>query len=116
MADAVHETLIQTHPQAVRERLEAIQAEVERRVPDAARCIAYKMPAFRIDRVFFYFEGFKKHIGVYPPVNAPADLVERTGPYRGPKGNLSFPHDQPLPLDLIGEVAETLARNYGRKG
>lgn len=116
MADETHETLFARHPDAVRERLEAIQAGVEQRVPDANRCIAYKMPAFRIDRVFFYFEGFKKHIGVYPPVNAPADLVERTQPYRGPKGNLSFPHDRPLPLDLIVEVAEALARNYGRKG
>lgn len=116
MTDETHASLFARHPDAVRERLKAIQAEVERRVPDAERCVAYKMPAFRIDRIFFYFEGFKKHIGVYPPVNAPADLVERTGPYRGPKGNLSFSHHQPLPLDLIGEVAQTLAANYGRKG
>lgn len=116
MADDIHEPLFARHPQAVRQRLEAIRAEVERRLPDATRVIAYRMPALRIDRVFFYVEGFKKHIGVYPPVNAPADLVERTQPYRGPKGNLSFPHDQPLPLDLIGEVSETLAANYGRRG
>ncbi len=98
----------------VRSRLLAIRAEVERRVPDATRCIAYRMPAFRLRRIFFYVSGFKRHIGVYPPLNEPADIVARLGPYRGPKGNLSFPHDQPLPLDLIGEVAERLAISYGR--
>jgi len=41
-----------------------------------------------------------------------ADLIARLAPYRGPKGNLIFPHTQTLPLDLIGEVAEQLARQY----
>ena len=96
----------------IRERLEAIQAEVERRVPAVTRDIGYQMPAFRRRKIFFYFSAFKKHIGVYPPVHGPADLVERLGPYRGPKGNLLFPHKDPLPLDLIGEVAEALAAQY----
>ena len=98
----------------MRKRLVAIQAEVEGRVPGTERCIAYKMPAFRRGRVFIYFAAFKGHIGVYPPVREPADLVARLEPYRGPKGNLSFLHREDLPLDLIGEVAEELARQYGR--
>ncbi|WP_255658951.1 hypothetical protein [Methylophilus sp. Leaf408] len=32
--------------------------------------------------------------------------------YRGKKGNLSFPLDQPLPLELIGQVAMALYREY----
>ena len=107
-----HETLFDAAPTEVRERLVRIQAEVERRVPGAERCIGYQMPAFRTGRIFFYFAAFKCHIGVYPPVREPADLVARLAPYRGPKGNLSFPHREPLPLDLIGEVAGELARQY----
>ena len=114
MNEATHEDHFAACAPEVRRRLSAIQAEVERRVPGASRCIAYRMPAFRRGKVFFYFAGFKRHIGIYPPLNAPADLVARLGPYRGPKGNLSFPHDAPLPLDLIGEVAEALASAYGR--
>lgn len=113
MTDAVHEALFEAAPPVIAERLVAIQAEVERRAPDAVRCVSYRMPAFRRRRVFFYFAAFKGHIGVYPPVKAPAELVARLAPWRGPKGNLSFPHDQPLPLDLIGEVAEALAAEYG---
>lgn len=96
----------------VRARLEAIQAEVERRVPAATRDIGYQMPAYRTRRIFLYFAPFKKHIGVYPPVHGPEDLLTRLAPYRGPRGNLSFPHADPLPLDLIGDVAEQLARQY----
>lgn len=96
----------------VRSRLEQIQAEVERRVPDARQCVGYQMPAFRRRRAFFYFAAFKKHIGVYPPVHGPDELLEQLAPYRGPKGNLSFPHSQPLPIDLIGRVAESLAEQY----
>ncbi|QAY75593.1 iron chaperone [Sphingosinicella sp. BN140058] len=93
-------------------RLEAIQAIVEQRVSGAERCVGYGMPAFRKTRIFFYFAAFKKHIGVYPPVTAPQLLVEELDPYRGPKGNLIFPHAAPLPLELIGRAAEALADHY----
>lgn len=114
MGEATHEDHFATCVPEVSRRLSAIQAEVQRRVPGATRCTGYGMPAFRQGKIFFYFAGFKRHIGIYPPLNGPADLVARLAPYRGPKGNLSFPHDAPLPLDLIGAVAEGLAAQYGR--
>jgi uncharacterized protein YdhG (YjbR/CyaY superfamily) len=98
-------------PQA-RRALQAIQQKVEELVPGATRCISYKMPAFRRGKVFFYFAAFQKHIGVYPPVTRDAALIEELAPYRGPKGNLSFPLGAPLPIDLIGRVAVALAREY----
>ena len=70
------------------------------------------MPAFRRGKVFFYFAAFKRHIGIYPPLHDDAALVAELEPFRGPKGNLSFPLDQPLPLELIGRVAEALHRQY----
>ena len=109
-----HEALLAENDPSVRARLEQIQAEVERLVPSAKRCVGYKMPAFRLRRIFFYFAGFRNHIGVYPPVKGPPELLADLAPYRGPKGNLSFPHVQPLPIGLIGRVAEALAETYGR--
>ena len=113
MTVTTHEALFATMPPETRARLEAIQAEVERRVPGAQRCIAYKMPAFRKGRIFFYFAGFKTHIGIFPPVSDPA-LVAELAPYHGPKGNLRFLLKDPLPLDLIGRVAATLALEYAK--
>lgn len=96
----------------VRARMEQIQAEVEARVPDAERCIGYAMPAFRQKKIFFYFAAFKSHIGVYPPVTGPARLLKKLAPYRGPKGNLTFPHKDELPVGLIGDVAAALAKQH----
>lgn len=98
-----------------RRRLEAIQALVAQRVPDAERCVSYGMPAFWLSKVFFYFAAFKKHIGVCPPVKEPPALIKELAAYRGPKGNLSFPHSAPLPLELIGRVAVALTNQYGRR-
>jgi len=111
-AEETHEAHFASMAPGVRARLERIQQEVECRVPGAQRCISYKMPAFRQRRVFFYFAAFKKHIGVYPPVTDDVALMEDTARFRGPKGNLSFPLNEALPLDLIGRVAEALSRKY----
>ncbi|OYU51046.1 MAG: hypothetical protein CFE27_13720 [Alphaproteobacteria bacterium PA1] len=109
-----HESFFQAASPEVRLRLEAIQALVERKVHGAERCVSYGMPAFRLGKVFFYFAAFKKHIGIYPPLREPDALVDELAAFRGPKGNLSFPHGEPLPLELIGRVAEALANQYGR--
>lgn len=110
-----HEAYIASVSAEARPLLEAIQARVEALLPEATRCIGYGMPAYRHGRVFFYFAAFKKHIGIYPPVNRDAALIESLAPYRGPKGNLSFPLDRPLPMDLIGRVAVALHREYAVK-
>ncbi len=113
MAFASHEEYFDSVALEARPLLEAIQAKVESLLPDAQRCVGYSMPAYRARRIFFYFAAFKKHIGIYPPVGHDAELMVELEPYRGPKGNLSFPFKQPLPLDLIGRVAVALYREHG---
>jgi uncharacterized protein YdhG (YjbR/CyaY superfamily) len=108
-----HESLFKATSPAAKHRLEAIQGIVEQSVADAQRCVSYGMAAFRKGKVFFYFASFKKHVGIYPPVSQPKTLVDELEAYRGPKGNLIFPHNAPLPIELIGRVAEALAQQYG---
>lgn len=98
-------------PPQTRAVLEEIRRRVRELVPAAEETISYGMPAFKVRKTFFYFAAFKKHIGVYPPVHDAA-LAEELAPYRGPKGNLSFPLDEPIPHELIGRVAVALARAY----
>ena len=109
---ASHEDYLATMPDH-RDRLDAILHEVQQRVPDAKPVISYNMPAFRRARIFFYVAAFRKHVGIYPPLTDDASLVAETTRYRGPKGNLAFPHDEPLPMDLIGRVVQALAAQYG---
>jgi uncharacterized protein YdhG (YjbR/CyaY superfamily) len=110
---ASHEDYLAGMAPETRALLVSIQTTVATLLPDAARCISYNMPAFRTKRVFFYFAAFKKHIGIYPPVTQDAALIHALAPYRGEKGNLSFPLDKPLPIELIGRVALALHREYG---
>jgi uncharacterized protein YdhG (YjbR/CyaY superfamily) len=114
MADDAHHEHLAGAPAAVQPLLQQIQAAVEAAVPGAERCIAYKLPAYRRGKVFFYFAAFKQHIGIYPPVSEDPALVAELQPWRGPKGNLSFPLGRPLPLGLIGRVAAALAAQYAR--
>ena len=112
-AAPTQEAYLAALPVSARARLEAVRAAVERAVPGATRCVAYRMPAWRRGRVFLYAGAFEAHVGIYPPVTDDAALVAALAPYRGPKGNLQFPLDEPMPYALIAQVAKTLAREYG---
>ncbi len=72
--------------------------------PDAEEVLSYRMPAWKQNGILIYAGAFKKHIGLYPPVTGDADLVAEAGPYSGPKGNLKFPLDKPIPYDLIQRI------------
>jgi uncharacterized protein YdhG (YjbR/CyaY superfamily) len=115
MNPSTHEDCFASASPEARHSLQAIQKKVEELLPNASRCVSYKMPAFKQERVFFYFAAFKKHIGIYPPVAKDAALIKELAPFRGPKGNLSFPLGEPLPIELIGRVALALAREYATK-
>ena len=99
---------------AVQPMLQRIRAIVREEAPQAVQAISYRIPAFKQGGVLIYFAAFSKHIGVYPPVQGDAALLEALAPYRGPKGNLSFPFSEPLPLELIGRVAKALAAQYAK--
>jgi uncharacterized protein YdhG (YjbR/CyaY superfamily) len=111
MAFASHEEYFASVSPEARRLLQSIRAKVEVLLPNASRCISYNMPAFRYERAFFYFAAFKNHIGIYPPVKN-AVLVRELAPYRNDKGNLSFPLNDPLPLELIGRIAVALSQEH----
>ena len=99
---------------AARGILESIRTLIKSRVPDAAETISYQMPAFKRKRVFIYYAAFKNHIGIYPPARGDAALDKALAPYRGEKGNLKFPLDEPMPYELIGHVVDALAEQHAR--
>jgi uncharacterized protein YdhG (YjbR/CyaY superfamily) len=109
-----HDAYLATCDESAQTRLLAIRDAIEGAAPGTSRCMAYQMPALRKGRVIAYFAVFKHHIGIYPPVTAPAELVAELAPFAGPKGNLSFPHKADLPLDLIGRVGAALAVKYAK--
>ncbi len=97
---------------AARPVLVKIRALVRASVPQAKETISYRVPAFQLSHIFIYFAAFKQHIGIYPPVKGSEALNKALKPYRGEKGNLRFPLDQPMPYALIKRVVLALKRQY----
>lgn len=110
-----HEEYIASMPSDVQKILLKVQALVEAGLPKAQRCISYGMPAYRDGKIFFYFAGFKNHLGVYPPVREDKTLIAELASYRNEKGNLTFKYKEPIPYELIGRVAAALAKEYARE-
>ena len=103
-------------PAAAQPALRRIREIVRAAAPDAEETISYKMPAFRRHGILIYFAAFKNHIGIFPPIEGDARLDEALAPYRGPKGNLRFPLNEPVPYDLIERIARLRARQDEAKG
>ncbi len=100
---------------AVQPILRRIRAIVREEAPHAQETISYRMPAFMQGGALIYFAAFKKHIGIYPPVRGDAALLQVLAPYRGEKGNLSFPLAEIMPYELIRRVARQRVKENGSK-
>jgi len=115
------DTYISGFPSPVQARLRKVRATIRANARGASEVISYRIPAFKLHRILVYYAGFKGHIGLYPPVRGNAALEKAVMRYAGPKGNLRFPHDEPLPLPLIArivrhKVKQDRERAAARKG
>ena len=102
-------------PPKVQAILKKIRATVRSAAPNAQEVISYQMPAFKQGGILIYFAGFKAHIGVFPPVSGDARLEKAVARYAGPKGNLRFPLDEPIPYDLIRRIVALKVRQNEEK-
>ena len=113
---------IAAFPPAVQSILEKIRLTIRKAAPEAQETISYRIPAFTLGGgAFIYFAAFKNHIGLYPPVKGDKKLREEISPYKGEKGNLKFPFDEPIPYALISRIArarvkERVERMPSRQG
>jgi uncharacterized protein YdhG (YjbR/CyaY superfamily) len=109
-APASIDEYIAAFPPPTQAVLRRIRATIAAASPGAREVISYRMPAFAQNGILLYFAAFKAHIGVFPPVSGDARLESALSPYRGPKGNLRFPLDEPIPYGLIRRIAALRVR------
>src|SRR5438105_3271852 len=107
---------IETFPEDVQIILEKIRRAIRKAAPEAEEAISYQMPAFKLDddKILVYFAAFKNHVGLYPP--PPKEFKKETSPYEGPKGNLKFPIDRPIPLGLVKRIVEYRVKEILEEG
>ncbi len=97
---------LKNQPPAVRRRLKEIRTIVREAAPDANEKISYRMPAFFLHGFIVYFAAFKKHIGFYPGASGIASFRDEIRGFKSAKGSVQFPHDRPLPVELIRKIVK----------
>ena len=102
-------------PMEIQVILKEIRATIKKAAPNAQETISYHMPTFKLNGNLVHFAAFKNHIGFYPTPTGIDQFSEALSGYKGAKGSVQFPLNQPIPYELISEIVkfrvqESLAR------
>ena len=107
---------IDTFPADVQSILNELRQTIKEAAPEAEETISYQMPTFTLNGNLVHFAVFKNHIGFYPTPTGIEAFQEELSPYKGAKGSVQFPIDQPLPLPLIRKIVKyRVKENLERK-
>jgi uncharacterized protein YdhG (YjbR/CyaY superfamily) len=93
-------------PKDVQQLLRKMRLTVKKAAPQAKEKISYGIPAFTLNGMLVWFAAFKNHIGFYPRTSAIASFKKELSRYKGAKGSVQFPFDQPLPFPLISRIVK----------
>jgi uncharacterized protein YdhG (YjbR/CyaY superfamily) len=92
-------------PPDVQTLLKKVRVTVRKAAPKAEEGISYRIPSYKQGGIVAYFAAFKNHIGFFPPTRDPK-LKKLAAKWAGPKGNLKFPFDEPIPFGLITRLVK----------
>lgn len=111
---------IAAFPENVQEKLQLIRKTIKEAAPEAEEAISYQMPTFKYKGNLVYFAAYKNHIGFYPAPRENEAFREELSAYKGAKGTLQIPLDEPVPYDLISRItkfraAENLQRAASKR-
>jgi uncharacterized protein YdhG (YjbR/CyaY superfamily) len=91
-------------PKDVQEKLEGIRMTIKKAAPDAQEKISYQIPTFYLKGNLVHFAGFKDHISFFPTSSGRENFKNELSVYKGAKGTVRFPLDEPIPYDLISKI------------
>lgn len=93
-------------PKEIQIMLQQIRETIKKAAPEAEEKISYAMPTFYLEGNLVHFAAFKNHIGFYPVPSGIEAFKDKLSAYKGAKGSVQFPLDQPMPLGLISEIVK----------
>lgn len=97
---------INTFPENVRRILNELRQTIKEVAPDAEETINYQIPTFTLNGNLVHFAAFEHHIGFYPTPGGMQAFKKELSGYKGAKGSVQFPMNEPLPLPLIRRIVE----------
>lgn len=86
--------------------LQKIRETIQDAAPEATEAIKYQMPTFVLNGNLVHFGAFKHHIGFYPVPSGIEKFKKELSKYKGAKGSVQFPLDEPMPYALIGRIVK----------
>jgi uncharacterized protein YdhG (YjbR/CyaY superfamily) len=107
-------------PDEVQVKLEMLRATIKAAAPEAEEKISYQMPTFALKGNLVHFAAYEHHIGFYPASSGIEQFKAELSIYKGGKGSVQFPLDQPIPYDLIRKIVsfrvkENISRAEAKK-
>ena len=91
-------------PQDVQVKLEKLRATIHQSAPGVQEKISYQMPTFFLEGNLVHFAAYKNHIGFYLTPSGIEQFKEPLSIYKGAKGSVQFPLNQPIPYGLVSEI------------
>lgn len=103
----VIDTYIAKFSPEIQEKLNEIRQILREELPEADEVINYGIPTYKIKgQNVVHFGGFKKHVGFYPAPSGILKFQQELSGYKGAKGSVQFPHNEPLPTELIRRITQ----------
>lgn len=91
-------------PRDVQVKLEKLREVIREAAPDAQEKISYQMPTFALEGNLVHFAAYQRHIGFYPTSSGINEFKQELSAYKGGKGSVQFPLDQPIPYALVRKI------------
>ncbi|MHA7583345.1 iron chaperone [Paenibacillus vandeheii] len=113
--DVLVDEYISQFPLDVQVKLQALRQLIRETAPNAVEKINYKMPTYAEHGNLVHFAAYAKHIGFYPGASGIEAFKEELSRYKGAKGSVQFPLDQPLPEELIRRIVEFRVQENAKK-
>jgi len=102
---SVIDDAIAAAPAPARERMAQVREIIREEAPGAVELISYGIPTFDLNgRHVVHFAGYQGHVGLYPTPHGMAAFDQELSAYPRGKGSVQFPHDRPLPVDLVRRI------------
>jgi uncharacterized protein YdhG (YjbR/CyaY superfamily) len=106
---------IAAFPPETQRVLEQLRGLIRASAPDATETISYAIPTFDLNGHLVHFAGYEKHVGFYPTGRGVEAFKDELKAYKGGKGSVQFPLDEPLPADLIRRIVQNRVEENTRK-
>jgi uncharacterized protein YdhG (YjbR/CyaY superfamily) len=107
---------IKSQPAEIQQRLQEIRACILAAAPTLTEETKWSRPAYSTETIMVMFAGFKQHTGFYATITTINAFRPRLKDFKIGGNSVQFPHNKPLPPDLIKEMVQYRLNEFEKQG